>query len=142
MHYIFFIHSSIKGHLCSFQLLATINKAVMIIVEHVSLLYVEPSFRYMPRSGIAGSSSNTMSDFLRNHQIDFQSGCTSLQSHQQWWRVPLSSHPQQYLLSLEFLILAILIGVRWNLRVILVCTSLIIKDVEYFCVCFLAIWDS
>ena len=43
----------------------------------------------MPRRGIAGSSGSTMSNFLRNHQTDFQSGCTSLQSHRQWRSVPL-----------------------------------------------------
>jgi hypothetical protein len=55
----------------------------MNIVEHVSLLYVGASSGYMPRSDIAGSSSSTMSNFLRDHQTDFQSGCTSLQFHQQ-----------------------------------------------------------
>jgi hypothetical protein len=29
----------------------------------------------MPRRGIAGSSSSTMSNFLRNCQTDFQSSC-------------------------------------------------------------------
>jgi hypothetical protein len=37
--YIFCIHSSVEGHLGSFQLLAIINKAAVNIVEHVSLLY-------------------------------------------------------------------------------------------------------
>ena len=72
------IHSSVEGHLGSFQLLAIINKAAMNILEHVSFLPVGTSSRYMPRRGIVGSSGSTMSNFLRNHQIDFQSGCTSL----------------------------------------------------------------
>ena len=67
----------------------------------------------MPRSGIAQSSGNAMSNFLRNCQTDFQSGCTSLQYHHQWRSVPLSPHPCQYLLSPEFFILDILTGVRW-----------------------------
>jgi hypothetical protein len=52
MYYNFGIHSSVEGHLGCFQLLATINNANMNIVEHVFLLYVGVSFRYMPRSGI------------------------------------------------------------------------------------------
>jgi hypothetical protein len=32
------LHSSVEGHLGSFQLLAIINKAAMKIVEHVSFL--------------------------------------------------------------------------------------------------------
>jgi len=130
MYHIFCTHSSVKGHLGYFQLLAIINKAAMNIVEHVSLLYVGASFGYMPRSGIAGSSGSTMSNFLRNLQNDLQSGCTSLQSHQQWRSVLLSPHPHEHPLSPEF-ILAILTGVRWNLRVVLICISLMTKDVEH-----------
>jgi hypothetical protein len=131
MYYIFCIHSSVEGHLDSFQLLAIINKAALNIVEHVPLLQVGTSSGYMSRRGIAGSSSSTMSNFLRNCQTDFQSGCTSLQSYQQWRSVPLCLHPHQHLLSPEFLILAILTGVRWNLRVVLICISLMIKNVEH-----------
>ena len=114
----------------------------MNIVEHVSFLPVGTSSGYMPRRGIAGSSGSTMSNFLRNHQTDFQSGCTSLQSHQQWRSVPLSPHLHQHLLSPEFLILAILIGVRWFLGVILICISLMTKDSEHFFWCFSALQVS
>jgi hypothetical protein len=82
MYHIFCIHSSVEGHLGYFQLLAIINKADMNIMEHVSLLHVGASSGYIPRSGIVGSSGSTMSNFLRNCQTDFQSGCTSLQSKQ------------------------------------------------------------
>jgi hypothetical protein len=139
MYHIFCIHSSVEGHLGSFQLLAIINKASMNTVEHVSLLQVGTSSGYMPRRGIAGSSSSTTSNFLRNRQTDFQSGCTSLQSHQQWSSVPLSPYPLQHLLSPEILILAILTGVRWHLRVVLICISLMIEDAEHFFRCFSAI---
>ena len=40
----------------------------MNIVEQVSLLYVGSSFGYMPRSGIAESSSSTAYNFLRNRR--------------------------------------------------------------------------
>jgi hypothetical protein len=104
----------------------------MNIMEHVYLLPVGTSSGYMPRRGIAGSSSRTMSNFLRNRQTNFRSGSTSLQFHQQWRSVPLSSHPGQHQLSPEFLILAILTGMKWNLKVVLICISLMIKDVEHF----------
>jgi hypothetical protein len=143
MYHVFYIYSCIEGHLVSFQLLAVINKVAMYIVEHVSLLQVGTSSGYMPRRGIAGSSSSTMSNFLRNDQTDFQSGCTSLQFLQQWRRsVPLSPHPHQHLLSIEYLNLGVLTGVKWNLRVVLICISLMIKDVEHFFRCFLAIQYS
>ena len=132
MKHIFCIHSSVEGHLGSFQLLAIINKAAMNIVEHVSLFHGGEFSGYMPRSGIAGSSGGTMSNFLSDHQTDFQSDCTSLQSHQQWRSVPLTLHPRQHLLSPEFFILAILTCVRWDLRVVLICISMMIKDIEHF----------
>ena len=135
-------HFCIEGHLGSFQFLVIINTAAMNIVEHVFLLQFGASSGYMPRNGIAGSSGSTMPNFLRNPQTDFQSGCASLQSHQQWRSVPISPHPHQHLLSPEFLILATLTGVRRKFRVVLICISLMIKDVEHFFRCLSAIQYS
>jgi hypothetical protein len=83
MYHIFYIHSSVEGHLGSSQILAIINKAARNIGEHVSLLHVGASSGYIPMSGIAGSSCSTMSNVLRNCQTDFQRDGTSLQFHQQ-----------------------------------------------------------
>ena len=129
MYNIFCIYSSVEGYLGSVMLLSIINNAATCIVEDVSLLYVRAYFGYMPRSGITGTSDNTMSSFLRNSQTDFQSSCTSLQSNQQWRSILLSPDPCQHLLSPEFFILAILTGVKWNLRVVLICISVMTKDV-------------
>jgi hypothetical protein len=142
MNHIFCIHSSVVGHLDCFQLLAITNKATKSIVEHVLLWHGGASFGYIFKSRIAGSSGSSISNFLRNLQIDFQSGCTSLQSYQQWRSVPHSPHPLQHVFSPVGLILAILIGVRWNLRVFLICISLITKYFEHFFRCFSAIRDS
>jgi hypothetical protein len=108
----FYIHSSAEVHLGSFQLVGITNMAAMNIVKHLSLLHVGASSSYMPRSGISGSSGTNMSNFLRNCQTYFQSGYIRFQSHEQWRSVSLSPQSRQHLLSPEFLILAILTGVR------------------------------
>jgi hypothetical protein len=62
-----------------------------------------------------------------------------LQSNKQWRSIPLSPYPLQHVLSPDVLILVILIGVRWNLRVDLICISLLPKDFEHVFRCFSAI---
>jgi hypothetical protein len=131
MYHIFCIHSSFEGYLGGFQLLAIINKAVMNIVEHMSLLYIGKSFGYMNRSGIAGSN------YLIYTVVVPACNRTS-----NWRSVSLSSHPHQHLLSPEFLIIVILTSVRWNLGIILICISQMTKHVEQFFKCFLVSQDS
>ena len=82
----------------------------------------------------------TLFKLLRNCKTMFQSSCTILHSYQRCMRVPVSLHPHQHLLFSVFFIIAILVGVKQYLTLVLTWISLIANDVKQLFMCLLAIY--
>ena len=111
MYHNFFIHPSVYGHLGCFHVLAVVNSVAMNNGIHVSFS-VWVSSGYMPRSGTAGSYGGFIPNVLGNLHTVFHSGCINVHFHQQYKRIPFFPYPLQHLSLVDFLKMAILMGVR------------------------------
>ena len=109
--HIFFIHSSVDWHFGCFHVLAIMNNATMKIEVHVSFWVIVLS-GYMPKSGISGSYGNSIFSFQRNLHTVFHNGCINLHSTNSVRGFPFL-HTISSLLFVDFLMMAILTGVRW-----------------------------
>ena len=107
-HFLYpFIH---QWTLC-FPILAIVNNAAMNMRVHISFQdSVFIFFRYIPRSGIAGSYTSSIFNFFFFWGTSIVAAPVSPQQHT---RDLFSPHRHQHLGFLVFLVTAILTGVRW-----------------------------
>ena len=142
IHHIFFIHSSIDGHLGFFYTLAVVDGASITLgftfPFKIAHLYHLDKYLVVQLLGCRVVLFFILwGTYLLVSRVTVPV-CIPTSSA----RVPLSPLPRQHLSLPELLVLAILTGVRCYLIVFLICTSMMLSDVEHFFLFHLAIWVS
>lgn len=116
-----FIHSSVIRNLGYSRYLALMSNAAM----NVQVL-CGPTLLHLLEAEFLGHIGNSILYLLKN----CQSGYTIVDSFQQHMRTLTFLYPHQDLLLPVSVIIAILVGMKWYLIVFLICTFLMINDVE------------
>ena len=91
--------------------MAIVNSVAVNLGLHVSFLFIVYS-EYMLRSEIAGLYGSPIFSFLRKLHTVLYSDCINLHSHQKHRQITHSPYSLQYLLFADFLMTAILTGIR------------------------------
>ena len=126
MYHIFFIHSPVDGHLGCCHIMAIVNSATVNIVVCVSF-EITCFYEYMTKSGIAGFYGNSIFNFLRNLHTVLHGDCISF--------LPPTAYIVYKLFDDGYS--------DWCKHMaVLVCISLIIRDIEHLFMCLLAICMS
>ena len=110
-------------HFLSVMNYAAINICVQVFCGNICFL-----LNIIPRSGIAGSSGNSLFKHLRNNQTLFQSGCTIFCSL--WWCMQILISP---ILTNTCSYLSFFLAILGD--VVLECISLMTNDFEYILIC-------
>ena len=100
------------------------------------------SWRYRPSSRIVGLYGSFIPSIFKESLYHSLWWLYQFVFHQQCKRVPFSPHSLQHSLFVDFLMMAILTGMRWYPILVLICISLIMSEVDHLFKCLLAICMS
>ena len=127
---ILLVHSSVNGHLGCYRMLAIMNNVAITVGVHTSLW--NPAINssgYIPSKGGAKSYLNSIFNFLRKQHAVFHWNCIMFPP-------TMCQGSNFYIVTntcyfMFFVIVAVLILVRWYHIIVWVCISLVINSVKH-----------